>query len=148
MIWITSSAITRMRWQTRRRPINCQTFIPPPSPVWIRPWSHGTAQESTPVTAARVGLLPLRVNISVLVIYWQPQWKHMTWSFSKGAYIHQAAGIALHPHEWRNTKQRNSTPPPTRRKNYPFTDGGFSEDDWDKAAGWESETLMFRAWKI
>uniref|UniRef100_A0A673G9W6 Glutamate receptor-interacting protein 2-like n=1 Tax=Sinocyclocheilus rhinocerous TaxID=307959 RepID=A0A673G9W6_9TELE len=54
---------------------------------------------------------------------------------SQGAYIHQAAGIALHPHEWRNTKQRNSTSPPTRRKNYPFSDGGFSEDDWDKAAG-------------
>uniref|UniRef100_A0A673GB79 Glutamate receptor-interacting protein 2-like n=1 Tax=Sinocyclocheilus rhinocerous TaxID=307959 RepID=A0A673GB79_9TELE len=52
---------------------------------------------------------------------------------SQGAYIHQAAGIALHPHEWRNTKQRNSTSPPTRRKNYPFSDGGFSEDDWDKA---------------
>uniref|UniRef100_A0A8C1RVS7 Glutamate receptor interacting protein 2b n=1 Tax=Cyprinus carpio TaxID=7962 RepID=A0A8C1RVS7_CYPCA len=51
------------------------------------------------------------------------------------AYIHQAAGIALHPHEWRNTKQRNSTSPPTRHKNYPFSDGGFSEDDWDKAAG-------------
>uniref|UniRef100_A0A9J8B837 PDZ domain-containing protein n=1 Tax=Cyprinus carpio carpio TaxID=630221 RepID=A0A9J8B837_CYPCA len=52
-----------------------------------------------------------------------------------GAYTHQAAGIALHPHEWRNSKQRNSTPPPSRRKNYPFSDGGFSEDDWDKAAG-------------
>uniref|UniRef100_A0A8B9RD66 Glutamate receptor interacting protein 2b n=1 Tax=Astyanax mexicanus TaxID=7994 RepID=A0A8B9RD66_ASTMX len=50
-------------------------------------------------------------------------------------YIHQAAGIALHPHEWRSAKQRNSTPPPTRRKNYPFSDGGFSEDDWDKPAG-------------
>uniref|UniRef100_A0A9J8D2U1 PDZ domain-containing protein n=1 Tax=Cyprinus carpio carpio TaxID=630221 RepID=A0A9J8D2U1_CYPCA len=54
---------------------------------------------------------------------------------SQGAYTHQAAGIALHPHEWRNSKQRNSTPPPSRRKNYPFSDGGFSEDDWDKAAG-------------
>uniref|UniRef100_A0A3B4D5Y4 PDZ domain-containing protein n=1 Tax=Pygocentrus nattereri TaxID=42514 RepID=A0A3B4D5Y4_PYGNA len=43
-----------------------------------------------------------------------------------------AAGIALHPHEWRSAKQRNSTPPPARRKNYPFSDGGFSEDDWDK----------------
>uniref|UniRef100_A0A8C1N6L7 Glutamate receptor interacting protein 2b n=1 Tax=Cyprinus carpio TaxID=7962 RepID=A0A8C1N6L7_CYPCA len=51
---------------------------------------------------------------------------------SQGAYTHQAAGIALHPHEWRNSKQRNSTPPPSRRKNYPFSDGGFSEDDWDK----------------
>ncbi|XP_056116589.1 glutamate receptor-interacting protein 2 isoform X3 [Rhinichthys klamathensis goyatoka] len=54
---------------------------------------------------------------------------------SQGAYIHQAAGIALHPHEWRNSKQRNSTPPPARRKNYPFSDGGFSEDDWEKTAG-------------
>uniref|UniRef100_A0A8C1WXM5 Glutamate receptor interacting protein 2b n=1 Tax=Cyprinus carpio TaxID=7962 RepID=A0A8C1WXM5_CYPCA len=59
---------------------------------------------------------------------------------SQGGYIHQAAGIALHPHEWRNTKQRNSTSPPTRRKNYPFSDGGFSEDDWDKAAGYSSQT--------
>ncbi|KAF4097927.1 hypothetical protein G5714_021935 [Onychostoma macrolepis] len=58
---------------------------------------------------------------------------------SQGAYTHQAAGIALHPHEWRNSKQRNSTPPPSRRKNYPFSDGGFSEDDWDKAAGYSSQ---------
>ncbi len=56
-IWITSSAITRMRWPTRRRPINCRTFIPPPSPAWIRPWSRGTARESTPVTAAKVSSL-------------------------------------------------------------------------------------------
>ncbi|MGH0171185.1 UNVERIFIED_CONTAM: hypothetical protein FKN15_004142 [Acipenser sinensis] len=54
---------------------------------------------------------------------------------SQGTYIHQAAGIALHPHEWRNAKQRNSTPPANRRKNYPYTDGGFSEDDWDKPTG-------------
>uniref|UniRef100_A0A8C1HJE6 Glutamate receptor interacting protein 2b n=1 Tax=Cyprinus carpio carpio TaxID=630221 RepID=A0A8C1HJE6_CYPCA len=59
---------------------------------------------------------------------------------SQGANIHQAAGIALHPHEWRYTKQRNSTSPPTRHKNYPFSDGGFSEDDWDKAAGYSSQT--------
>uniref|UniRef100_A0A3B1KK04 Glutamate receptor interacting protein 2 n=1 Tax=Astyanax mexicanus TaxID=7994 RepID=A0A3B1KK04_ASTMX len=59
---------------------------------------------------------------------------------SQGAYIHQAAGIALHPHEWRSAKQRNSTPPPTRRKNYPFSDGGFSEDDWDKPAGYAGQT--------
>ncbi|XP_056116591.1 glutamate receptor-interacting protein 2 isoform X5 [Rhinichthys klamathensis goyatoka] len=59
---------------------------------------------------------------------------------SQGAYIHQAAGIALHPHEWRNSKQRNSTPPPARRKNYPFSDGGFSEDDWEKTAGYSSQT--------
>uniref|UniRef100_G3NGY9 Glutamate receptor interacting protein 2b n=1 Tax=Gasterosteus aculeatus aculeatus TaxID=481459 RepID=G3NGY9_GASAC len=48
----------------------------------------------------------------------------------------QAAGVALHPHEWRSAKQqRGTTPPPGRRKNYPFSDGGFSEDDWDKPAG-------------
>ncbi|XP_066554412.1 glutamate receptor-interacting protein 2 isoform X1 [Amia ocellicauda] len=57
---------------------------------------------------------------------------------SQGTYIHQAAGIALHPHEWRSAKQRNSTPPTNRRKNYPFTDGGFSEDDWDKPTGFVS----------
>uniref|UniRef100_A0A8C7DWL8 Glutamate receptor interacting protein 2 n=1 Tax=Oncorhynchus kisutch TaxID=8019 RepID=A0A8C7DWL8_ONCKI len=46
---------------------------------------------------------------------------------SQGTYIHQAAGIALHPHEWRSAKQRNSPPPPGRRsKNYPFSDGGFN----------------------
>uniref|UniRef100_A0A3P8YU95 PDZ domain-containing protein n=1 Tax=Esox lucius TaxID=8010 RepID=A0A3P8YU95_ESOLU len=51
-------------------------------------------------------------------------------------YTHQAAGLALHPHEWRSVKQRSSPPPPTRRnKNYPFSDGGFSEDDWDKPSG-------------
>lgn len=53
-----------------------------------------------------------------------------------GTYTHQAAGIALHPHEWRSAKQqRSTTPPPGRRKNYPFSDGGFSEDDWDKPPG-------------
>uniref|UniRef100_H2UVK4 Glutamate receptor interacting protein 2 n=1 Tax=Takifugu rubripes TaxID=31033 RepID=H2UVK4_TAKRU len=52
---------------------------------------------------------------------------------SQGTYSHQAAGIALHPHEWRSAKQPHSTtPPPGRQKNYPFSDGGFSEDDWDR----------------
>ncbi|KAJ0069037.1 hypothetical protein NL108_016516, partial [Boleophthalmus pectinirostris] len=55
---------------------------------------------------------------------------------SQGPYNQQGAGIALHPHEWRSAKQsRGNTPPPGRRKNYPFGDGGFSEDDWDKAPG-------------
>ncbi|XP_029682992.1 glutamate receptor-interacting protein 2 isoform X2 [Takifugu rubripes] len=55
---------------------------------------------------------------------------------SQGTYSHQAAGIALHPHEWRSAKQPHSTtPPPGRQKNYPFSDGGFSEDDWDRPAG-------------
>uniref|UniRef100_A0A3B3S1L7 Glutamate receptor interacting protein 2 n=1 Tax=Paramormyrops kingsleyae TaxID=1676925 RepID=A0A3B3S1L7_9TELE len=55
-----------------------------------------------------------------------------------GTYIHQAAGISLHPHEWRNAKHRSATPPAGRRKNYPFSDGGFSEDDWDKPTGYVS----------
>uniref|UniRef100_A0A3Q3G577 Glutamate receptor interacting protein 2b n=1 Tax=Labrus bergylta TaxID=56723 RepID=A0A3Q3G577_9LABR len=59
---------------------------------------------------------------------------------SQGTYNHQAAGIALHPHEWRSAKQqRSTTPPPGRRKNYPFSDGGFSEDDWDKPPGFISQ---------
>uniref|UniRef100_A0A8D3DZG1 Glutamate receptor interacting protein 2 n=1 Tax=Scophthalmus maximus TaxID=52904 RepID=A0A8D3DZG1_SCOMX len=60
-----------------------------------------------------------------------------------GTYNNQAVGIALHPHEWRSAKQqqqqqqqRSTTPPPPgHRKNYPFSDGGFSEDDWDKPPG-------------
>uniref|UniRef100_A0A3Q2PAW4 Glutamate receptor interacting protein 2 n=1 Tax=Fundulus heteroclitus TaxID=8078 RepID=A0A3Q2PAW4_FUNHE len=55
---------------------------------------------------------------------------------SQGTYAHQGAGVALHPHEWRSAKQqRSTTPPPGRRKNYPFSDGGFSEDEWDKPPG-------------
>ncbi|XP_053724688.1 glutamate receptor-interacting protein 2 isoform X3 [Synchiropus splendidus] len=55
---------------------------------------------------------------------------------SQGNYNHQAAGMALHPHEWRSAKQQlNTTPPMGRRKNYPFSDGGFSEDEWDKPPG-------------
>ncbi|XP_067092608.1 glutamate receptor-interacting protein 2 [Osmerus mordax] len=57
---------------------------------------------------------------------------------SQGTYLHQAAGVALHPHEWRSAKQRSSPPPAGRRKNYPFSDGGFSEDDWDKPTGYAS----------
>uniref|UniRef100_A0AAZ3RIM3 PDZ domain-containing protein n=1 Tax=Oncorhynchus tshawytscha TaxID=74940 RepID=A0AAZ3RIM3_ONCTS len=50
--------------------------------------------------------------------------------------VTRAAGIALHPHEWRSARQRTSPPPPGRRSNnYPFSDGGFSEDDWDKPSG-------------
>uniref|UniRef100_A0A674K3N9 Glutamate receptor interacting protein 2 n=1 Tax=Terrapene triunguis TaxID=2587831 RepID=A0A674K3N9_9SAUR len=51
---------------------------------------------------------------------------------SQGTYIPQAVGIALHPHEWRPSRQKNSTPPGDPRKNYPYMDGSFSEDDWDK----------------
>uniref|UniRef100_G3NGY1 Glutamate receptor interacting protein 2b n=1 Tax=Gasterosteus aculeatus aculeatus TaxID=481459 RepID=G3NGY1_GASAC len=61
---------------------------------------------------------------------------------SQGMYNQQAAGVALHPHEWRSAKQqRGTTPPPGRRKNYPFSDGGFSEDDWDKPAGFWCQAL-------
>ncbi|OXB54244.1 hypothetical protein ASZ78_009839 [Callipepla squamata] len=51
---------------------------------------------------------------------------------SQGTYIPQAAGIALHPHEWRHSRQKSSTPPVDPRKSYPYMDGSFSEDDWDK----------------
>uniref|UniRef100_A0A8B9TA31 Glutamate receptor interacting protein 2 n=1 Tax=Anas platyrhynchos TaxID=8839 RepID=A0A8B9TA31_ANAPL len=42
---------------------------------------------------------------------------------SQGTYIPQAAGIALHPHEWRHSRQKSSTPPGDPRKNYPYMDG-------------------------
>ncbi|XP_036388762.1 glutamate receptor-interacting protein 2-like isoform X2 [Megalops cyprinoides] len=54
---------------------------------------------------------------------------------SQGTNIHQAPGLSFNPQEWRNTKQRNSTPPAGRRKNYPLSDGGFGEDEWDKPPG-------------
>uniref|UniRef100_A0A3B3TM61 Glutamate receptor interacting protein 2 n=1 Tax=Poecilia latipinna TaxID=48699 RepID=A0A3B3TM61_9TELE len=61
---------------------------------------------------------------------------------SQGTYAQQGAGIALHPHEWRSSKQqRSTTPPPGRRKNYPFSDGGFSEDEWDKPPGFWCQAL-------
>uniref|UniRef100_A0A8C9G7Y1 Glutamate receptor interacting protein 2 n=1 Tax=Pavo cristatus TaxID=9049 RepID=A0A8C9G7Y1_PAVCR len=53
---------------------------------------------------------------------------------SQGTYIPQAAGIALHPHEWRHSRQKSSTPPADPRKSYPYMDGSFSEDDWDKSS--------------
>ncbi|KAK1799714.1 hypothetical protein P4O66_006255 [Electrophorus voltai] len=56
-----------------------------------------------------------------------------------GAYVQQTVGIALHPHEWRSAKQHNSTPPPVRHKNYTFSDGSCSEDDWDKPAGYSRQ---------
>ncbi|XP_026996620.1 glutamate receptor-interacting protein 2 isoform X4 [Tachysurus fulvidraco] len=59
---------------------------------------------------------------------------------SQGGYSQQVAGIALHPHEWRSAKNRNSTPPPGHHKNYLLSDGGFSEEDWDKHAGFASQT--------
>ncbi|KAJ8371896.1 hypothetical protein AAFF_G00298880 [Aldrovandia affinis] len=54
---------------------------------------------------------------------------------SQGTSIHQAPGTSLNAQDWRGTKQRNSTPPAGRRKNYPLSDGGFSEDEWDKPSG-------------
>uniref|UniRef100_A0A3Q3M998 Glutamate receptor interacting protein 2b n=1 Tax=Mastacembelus armatus TaxID=205130 RepID=A0A3Q3M998_9TELE len=49
---------------------------------------------------------------------------------SQGNYSHQAAGIALHPHEWRSAKQqRSTTSPPGRRKNYPFNGILLDPDD-------------------
>ncbi|GCB68084.1 hypothetical protein scyTo_0012227 [Scyliorhinus torazame] len=58
---------------------------------------------------------------------------------SQGPYRHQATGIALHPHEWQDTSQRSSPPARVnRRKSYPCTDSGFTEDEWDKTAGYLS----------
>ncbi|KAI1892383.1 hypothetical protein AGOR_G00132800 [Albula goreensis] len=54
---------------------------------------------------------------------------------SQGTSIHQAPSLAINPQDWRSTKQRISTPPAGRRKNYPLSDGGFSEDEWDKPSG-------------
>uniref|UniRef100_A0A4W3K0B9 Glutamate receptor interacting protein 2 n=1 Tax=Callorhinchus milii TaxID=7868 RepID=A0A4W3K0B9_CALMI len=35
-----------------------------------------------------------------------------------------------------NTRQLSTTPPPaSQRKNYPYVDGGFSEEEWDKPSG-------------
>ncbi|XP_070594428.1 glutamate receptor-interacting protein 2 isoform X3 [Erythrolamprus reginae] len=51
---------------------------------------------------------------------------------SQGTYLPQAVGIALHPHEWRSSRQKSSTPPADPRKSYPFTHGGFNEEDWEK----------------
>ncbi|XP_061788407.1 glutamate receptor-interacting protein 2 isoform X3 [Nerophis lumbriciformis] len=69
---------------------------------------------------------------------------------SQGTYTHQAsAGIALHPHEWRSAKQQHSiTPPPGCRKNYPFSDGGFSEDEWEKTpcfVGQQSDGILLES---
>uniref|UniRef100_A0A8C5C5S1 Glutamate receptor interacting protein 2 n=1 Tax=Gadus morhua TaxID=8049 RepID=A0A8C5C5S1_GADMO len=61
---------------------------------------------------------------------------------SQGTYSQQAAGLALHPHEWRCARQPGSPPPAGRRKNYPFSDGGFSEDDWDKGPGQQPDGVL------
>ncbi|KAM9800049.1 glutamate receptor-interacting protein 2 [Syngnathus typhle] len=57
---------------------------------------------------------------------------------SQATYSQQTSnGVALHPHEWRSAKQQQNTttPPAGCLKNYPFSDGGFSEDEWEKPLG-------------
>uniref|UniRef100_A0A8C0VJY0 Glutamate receptor interacting protein 2 n=1 Tax=Cyanistes caeruleus TaxID=156563 RepID=A0A8C0VJY0_CYACU len=63
---------------------------------------------------------------------------------SQGTYIPQAAGIALHPHEWRHSRQKSSTPPADPRKSYPYMDGSFSEDDWDKPSRYGEDNF----WRV
>ncbi|KAI1900020.1 hypothetical protein AGOR_G00067910 [Albula goreensis] len=48
---------------------------------------------------------------------------------SQGSHTIPVAGMALHHHEWNNGRQRTNTLPTAPRKNYPFSDGGFSEKD-------------------
>ncbi|KAM4720755.1 glutamate receptor-interacting protein 2 isoform 2-T2 [Rhinophrynus dorsalis] len=58
---------------------------------------------------------------------------------SQGTYMPQAVGISLHPHEWRTSRQKSSTPPVEHRKSYPFLDGSYSEEDWDKPTRYPSQ---------
>ncbi|XP_063797315.1 glutamate receptor-interacting protein 2 isoform X3 [Pseudophryne corroboree] len=58
---------------------------------------------------------------------------------SQGNYMPQAVGISLHPHEWRSSRQKMNTPPAEHRKSYPFLDGSFSEEEWDKPARYPSQ---------
>uniref|UniRef100_A0A8B9FN78 Glutamate receptor interacting protein 2 n=1 Tax=Amazona collaria TaxID=241587 RepID=A0A8B9FN78_9PSIT len=67
---------------------------------------------------------------------------------SQGTYIPQAAGIAFHPHEWRHSRQKSSTPPGDPRKNYPYMDGSFSEDDWDKPSRYGGTTHEDSFWRV
>ncbi|KAG9339654.1 hypothetical protein JZ751_023300 [Albula glossodonta] len=62
------------------------------------------------------------------------------WQSCRRTSIHQAPSLAINPQDWRSTKQRISTPPAGRRKNYPLSDGGFSEDEWDKPSGCQGVT--------
>ncbi|XP_064156428.1 glutamate receptor-interacting protein 2-like isoform X1 [Anguilla rostrata] len=54
---------------------------------------------------------------------------------SQGTSIHQAAGLPINQQDWRSTKHRISSPPAGQKKTYPLSDGGFSEDEWDKPSG-------------
>uniref|UniRef100_A0A4X2L8Y1 Glutamate receptor interacting protein 2 n=1 Tax=Vombatus ursinus TaxID=29139 RepID=A0A4X2L8Y1_VOMUR len=48
-------------------------------------------------------------------------------------YVPPAAGISLHPQEWRPSRVKSSPPPGEPRKtSYPYPDGSFPEDEWDK----------------
>uniref|UniRef100_A0A8C7EB41 Glutamate receptor interacting protein 2 n=1 Tax=Nothoprocta perdicaria TaxID=30464 RepID=A0A8C7EB41_NOTPE len=67
---------------------------------------------------------------------------------SQGTYVPQAAGIALHPHEWRHSRQKNSTPPGDPRKSYPYMDGSFNEDDWDKPTRYGGTTHEDSFWRV
>ncbi|XP_018422750.1 PREDICTED: glutamate receptor-interacting protein 2 isoform X2 [Nanorana parkeri] len=58
---------------------------------------------------------------------------------SQGNFIHQAVGLSLHPHEWRTSRQKMSTPPVEHRKSYPFLDGSFNEEEWDKPTRYPSQ---------
>ncbi|XP_068109152.1 glutamate receptor-interacting protein 2 isoform X5 [Hyperolius riggenbachi] len=58
---------------------------------------------------------------------------------SQGNYMHQAVGLSLHPHEWRASRQKMNTPPVEHRKSYPFLDGTFSEEEWDKPTRYPSQ---------
>ncbi|XP_075430743.1 glutamate receptor-interacting protein 2 isoform X4 [Ascaphus truei] len=58
---------------------------------------------------------------------------------SQGTYMPQAVGISLHPHEWRTSRQQSGTPPAEHRKSYPFLDGSYSEEDWEKPARYPSQ---------
>ncbi|XP_038628574.1 glutamate receptor-interacting protein 2 [Tachyglossus aculeatus] len=51
---------------------------------------------------------------------------------SQGSYVPQAVGITLHPNEWRPSRPKSSPPAGEPRKTFPYPDGGFSEDEWDK----------------
>ncbi|XP_032892683.1 glutamate receptor-interacting protein 2 [Amblyraja radiata] len=58
---------------------------------------------------------------------------------SQSSYHHQSGGAVLPPHGEQDTSRRSSLPAQSsRRKSYPCTDGAFSKDDWDKAAGFLS----------
>ncbi|XP_053325223.1 glutamate receptor-interacting protein 2 isoform X2 [Spea bombifrons] len=58
---------------------------------------------------------------------------------SQGNYVHQAVGISLHPHEWRTARHKIGTPPVEHRKSYPFLDGSYNEEEWEKPARFPSQ---------